>query len=189
MALTSSLNVCKTYMNNTKSKADSNNIYMGIAKVLLWVVFILFLMISIFTALFLWEELQRERLLRKYSLAAASTNIPDLPGVWDTTLILQSNETIACVMGSYGDVDELPALNKNQKVSLPKSELPSEDGSWYLLTFSERQVERVALHPIYVGDRVFAVEASCGDRASQLLITPRTVGTDQRKLTISFHSK
>ena len=176
-------------MKNIKSNTDSNKKYLKITSILLWVVFIFFLIISISVSLFLSSELQRERLLRKYSLVAASKNIPNQPGVWNTTLLLKSNETIACVMDSYGQVEHLPTLNSDQIKSLPKSELPSEGGYWYLLAFSERQIERIALYPIIVDDRVFIVDGSCGDRASQFLITPRIIGADRSELAISFNFK
>jgi hypothetical protein len=157
-------------------------------RVFLWVVGAIFLLTSVPVTLFLYDEWQRERLLRTYSLTATGANFPNQTGLWNSTLILQSDEVLACVMGSYGSAEDLIELNTHQKMSLPKSKLPSQDGSWYLLYFSERQIERIALHPGITSNVVFA-DQSCGDRASQFSISPRPAGAGGPELVISFLHK
>jgi hypothetical protein len=157
-------------------------------QIFLWIVVTILLLTSVPVALFLFEEWQREKLLHIYSSAAASENFPMQSGVWDTKQLLQSNEVLACVIGSYGSAEDLIELNTRQKMSLPKSKLPSQDGSWYLLYFSEQQVERIALHPGIKSNVAFANQ-SCGDQASNFSILPRPASAGGSELVISFLHK
>lgn len=175
-------------MNNIQTEVETSEKPKKTLRNVLWVAIGILLIPAIPVGLFLFDEWQRARLLRAYSLAAASTNLPSQPGVWSTTHILQSKEVMACVLNAYGSAEDLPELNAKQKASLPKSKLPSQDGTWFLLVFSEHQIERVALYPLDTSNLVYA-DTSCGGLTSSFSISPRPVSPAGRELVISFISK
>jgi hypothetical protein len=175
-------------MNSIQTEVESTEKPKKASRKVLWVAIAILLIPAIPAGLFLFDEWQRATLLRAYSLAAASTNLPSQPGVWSTAHILQSKEVMACVLNAYGRAEDLPKLNAKQKASLPKLKLPSEDGTWYLLVFSEHQIERVALYPLDTSNLVFA-DDSCGGPTSSFSISPRPVSPAGRELVISFITK
>ncbi len=59
--------------------------------------------------------------------------------------LMDSGETLICAVGSYSGVDGRKELNEEQKLSTPKDKLPSEDGIWYLIFFSETRSTRIYL--------------------------------------------
>jgi hypothetical protein len=126
-------------------------------------------------ALFLIDEWHRQSLMKKYQQAGTAIELPIQQGSWSVESVLQPNEVIACVIDSYGSADDLPALNGQQKLSIPKSKLPSESGLWYMLFFSIDRVERIASwqDPNYQFD---LVEQSCGDISARFLISPYYIG-------------
>jgi hypothetical protein len=92
---------------------------------------------------FVFTEWQRLRLLESYSAPIDLLEKLREPGEKDLTSLAKSDEAITCTLNSYGSLDDLSGLNDKQKASLPKEKLPSEDGMWYLLFFSNQNISRV----------------------------------------------
>lgn len=129
-------------------------------------------------ALFLFDEWQREHLLKNYQQTANLMKLPSQPSLWSIQSILQSNEVIVCVMDSYGRTDDFSELSSQQKLSAPKSKLPSQSGLWYMLFFSTSGVERVALWD-YENFKLDFIESSCGNSFARFSITPHYLNAVQ----------
>ena len=151
-----------------------NNLYRRLGVLGLGVV-VLTLLVFIPIAVFLMDEWHRESLMKKYRQSGTAIELPIQQGSWSVESVLQPNEVIVCVIDSYGSADHLSALNNQQKLSVPKSKLPSESGLWYMLFFSIDRVERIASwqDPNYQFD---FVEQSCGDISARFLISPYYIG-------------
>jgi hypothetical protein len=59
--------------------------------------------------------------------------------------LLEPEEVLVCAVNSYAGVDGIKELSEAQKISTPKDKLPSEDGLWYLIFFSETRSTRIYL--------------------------------------------
>jgi hypothetical protein len=59
--------------------------------------------------------------------------------------LFEPGETLVCAVHSYAGVEGVEELNEKQRRSTPKDQLPSEDGIWYLIFFSETRSTRIYL--------------------------------------------
>lgn len=121
---------------------------------------------------FFFSEWRREQLLRQYAPDSALLEAVRKVGVHDLSTILRGSETVVCSLGGYGRVDDLAGLNSSQKESAPKSNLPSEDATWYLLFFSSDRLNRVAVFSNY-GERGVLPEGDrCVSGDSRFVVKP-----------------
>lgn len=99
--------------------------------------------VSVPVFIFLLSEYDRERLIESYRVPSHFYEKIFSVEKGYIFELLNSGETILCAVGSYGNVENLNILTSHQKKSLPKSRLPSEDMSWYLLFFNNEKISRV----------------------------------------------
>ncbi|MDX1253002.1 MAG: hypothetical protein IDH49_12270 [Gammaproteobacteria bacterium] len=92
-----------------------------------------------------YGEKERKELMRDYEVPQIFlARIIALERTPAKTL-MESGETLICAVGSYSGVERKKELNEKQKLSTPKDKLPSEDGVWYLIFFSETRSMRIYL--------------------------------------------
>lgn len=103
------------------------------------------LVIAIPFMIFWYGEEKREQLIARYQVPAGF--LADIQTRREGSIgqIMKENEVIACAIGGYGRVDDFSELNAQQKASIPKENLPSEDMAWYLLFFANNSISRVYL--------------------------------------------
>jgi hypothetical protein len=83
-------------------------------------------------------------------------------------------------VGGYSSVEGIKELNEEQRRSTPKDRLPSEDGLWYLIFFSETRSTRIYLIENAAIDGIESDSDQCvGERGSFEVIkkNPRTSGS------------
>jgi hypothetical protein len=78
--------------------------------------------------------------------------------------LMEPGEVIVCAVSSYGHVDAINELNESQKKSTPKDMLPSDDGMWYLIFFSETKSTRIYLIENAAIDGVTTDSDQCAGR-------------------------
>lgn len=147
------------------------------------VVSVLILLILIPIGFFLFDEWHRQRLLERYEQVAARMKLSSQTSFWRIESLLQPNETIVCVMDSYGRTEDFPELTNRQKLSAPKSKLPSESGLWYMLFFSTGRVERISIWQ-YTGTQFDSIRQSCGDSSARFLVSPDNLSDEKSGLGI-----
>jgi hypothetical protein len=114
-------------------------------KILKYILISVFFIILIPPLLFTYEEYNRARLLDKYE--AQPDYIESLLSLksGDVGLLMRDQEVLVCVIDGYADAQDIQDLNQQQRQSIPKSKLPSEGLTWYLLFFKDTQVSRIYL--------------------------------------------
>jgi hypothetical protein len=131
----------------------------------------LLILIAISVAAFVYEEVRRAHLLKSYEAPAELIGQLRTTGVQSVSALIKSDESMVCLMDGYGAAERLPHLNDRQRDSLPKSILPSEDMTWYLIFLSGDHYRRIYLLDRY-GDQGIEVSASgCLTPADSLLVT------------------
>jgi len=103
------------------------------------------LVIAIPFLIFWYGEEKREQLIAHYRVPPSFLEDILTKREGGVSSIMKNNEVIVCAIGGYGSVDELPQLNAQQKASIPKEKLPSEDIAWYLLFFASDSISRIYL--------------------------------------------
>lgn len=96
--------------------------------------------------LIIWYgEKERKDLMRDYQVPqiflARIIALQQMP----VKKLLEPSEVLVCAVNSYGGVEGINELNGGQKRSIQKDKLPSEDGLWYLIFFSETMSMRIYL--------------------------------------------
>lgn len=96
--------------------------------------------------LIIWYgEKERQDLMRDYQVPqiflARVIALQQMP----VKKLFESGETLVCAVHSYAGVEGVEELNEEQRRSTPKDKLPSEDGIWYLIFFSETRSTRIYL--------------------------------------------
>tara|TARA_B110001454_G_scaffold151486_1_gene140862 strand:+ start:169 stop:687 length:519 start_codon:yes stop_codon:yes gene_type:complete len=95
-------------------------------------------------AIFINREIEREKRLRIYASEIIVHKNLGI-GEFQAGAILSQDEVMVCALSAYSDPSDLKDLSENQFRSIPKSRLPSVDGSWYLITFGKNEVKRISL--------------------------------------------
>lgn len=111
----------------------------------------------------MFGEWQRSRLLATYSFPPGLRKALAEPGVGPLSAIAAENEILVCALDSYSSAADLHELSVEQRLSLPKELLPSEDGTWYLLFFSERRIERIFASRFSNGELLRTSDNRCSD--------------------------
>lgn len=92
-----------------------------------------------------YGEKERKDLMRDYQVPqiflARVIALQQMP----VKKLMEPGEVLVCAVSSYGGVERVRDLNATQKRSTPKDKLPSEDGLWYLIFFSETRSTRIYL--------------------------------------------
>jgi hypothetical protein len=134
---------------------------------------------------FLISEWHREILLKQYTPSEEVLMILRSTGTKSASTLLRDNEIMVCALGSYGRTDELNDLTETQKVSLQKDSIPSEDGAWYLLYFTESSISRIFL--IDSGPSGIEIEGGhCVRRAEFFTVSDRAAAQDGSRIHLSF---
>ncbi len=92
---------------------------------------------------FFYSEKQREKIFASYRAPSSIISFLASEGERSVATLMMPNESVVCAIDSYASIDNLSDLNFEQRHSLPKEKLPSEDLTWYLLFFSQERIERV----------------------------------------------
>jgi len=151
-----------------------------------WIAIAMLMLILALAGGFLFGEWQRAALIEKYSHTGKSIKLPSQAGEWSTSSLLEGEDEVVCAMDSYGQLDDLKALNERQRKTLAKTDLPSESGAWYLLFFSVDQVKRIAIID-YSEYHLHQVKASCGDKLSTFSISITNNSNERRYRSIAFN--
>jgi len=92
-----------------------------------------------------YGEKERKDLMRDYQVPqiflARIIALQQMP----VKKLMEPGEVLVCAVGSYSGVEGRNELNEEQRRSTPKDKLPSEDGLWYLIFFSETRSTRIYL--------------------------------------------
>lgn len=127
-----------------------------------------------------YGEKERQDLMRDYQVPqiflARIIYLQKMP----TKKLMGPGEVLVCAVGGYGSVEGIKELNEEQKRSTSKDRLPSEDGLWYLIFFSETRSTRIYLIENAAIDGVTSDSDQCvGERGSFEVIkkNPRTSGS------------
>lgn len=132
---------------------------------------VVLLAVTILVFIFWYQERERDQLIVSYQVPPGFLEDIFARGRGPVSVILKPNETVICVIDGYGNAESLVFLNKKQKASLPKANLPSEDLAWYLLFFSNDSVSRIYLiNSTRLGGNVNATGAGCVDREGQFAV-------------------
>ncbi len=122
---------------------------------------------------FLFTEWERLRLLKSYSAPGDLLAILRESGTKELSSLVKSDETTVCTLNSYGSLNDLSGLNDKQKASLPKEKLPSEDGMWFLLFFSNEKVSRVFSIRGTETPQLISSASKCVNASSRFVVSRR----------------
>lgn len=115
---------------------------------------------------FLTSEARHFIALKSYSPSATLVEVLATESRGVLSDLATGNEHLVCVLNAYGREDDLGQLNSQQRASVSAISLPSEDGTWFLLFFSEHRVERVmAVRQTHFRQGTFAIDG-CGSLKS-----------------------
>jgi hypothetical protein len=114
-------------------------------KIILLVALLLIAFLLITSGLFFYQERRRVSLIENYEKNATYIFSLDLRNETKANALFKAEEILVCALSSYSSSNSIVALNEKQKQSLPKTDLPSQDLSWYLLFFKVDSISRIAL--------------------------------------------
>ncbi len=92
-----------------------------------------------------YGEKERQDLMRNYEIPQRFLSRVIALQKVSAEKLMEPGETLICAVNAYAGVGGVKRLNETQKLSIPKDKLPSEDGIWYLIFFSETRSTRVYL--------------------------------------------
>lgn len=139
--------------------------------------------------LFLFAEWERVRLLKSYSAPGDLLAMLHEPGTRDLSSLAKSDETTVCTLNSYGNLGNLSGLNDKQKAALPKEKLPSEDGMWFLLFFSNEKASRVFSIGGADSPQLISSANKCVNASSRFVVSRRVSEIGETEINFILNEK
>jgi hypothetical protein len=150
---------------------------------------LLIAMVAIVILLFLHEERQRKELLVSYEMPNAFLEKMLSIENGSVSALMDGQETMMCAIGGYGDVENISSLSEEQKSSLPKSKLPSEGLTWYLLFFNNNSISRIYLVDSTKLEITRDSETACVNRGAHFVIQKRQLPNGENDFVVHITSE
>jgi hypothetical protein len=156
-----------------------------------YVVLAIVAVIALGMTMSVYEENKRARLLASYAAPAELLVQLRTLGVQSVGALLKHDESVMCLMDGYGSAEDLPQLSNDQRKSLPKDMLPSEDGARYLIFLSDTQHTRIYLIEEFGPQGLDTDIYGCLKQEQSVQVVPHTYpdGTPGLKLMAKFESR
>lgn len=155
-------------------------------KFFLYIVVIALLVSSYFPIAFVYSEWSRERILDSYR--APANFILDFRklGIRSAAELMAPTETLICAVDAYGNPEAIADLNASQRRSLSKDELPSEDMTWYLIFYSQKQAQRVILMEQLGDNGIRLIGSGCYDQSAKYIVSRAEQKSGTQELEVRF---
>lgn len=128
----------------------------------------IFLLVPI--GLFVYEEVRREWLIMSYAAPSELLKQFQTIGTQRIDAMMKKEESMVCFLYSYNSAADLSELNPNQRDSLPKSILPSQDLAWYLIFMTGRKQTRIYLLDTFGTKGIDIDNFGCLNRGQSLAV-------------------
>lgn len=159
-------------------------------KTVLWIFLLFLAFVALALAVLFYGEYSRERKILSYQPP---------PEIFDSITpnqrakaksIMKEGEILVCALGGYGRAENLRGLNAQQRASLNKDVIPSEDLSWYLIFFSESRFTRIYLMDNSKIEAFFSHESpGCVSADGKVSLDVYTTDSGQEKKILRFDNK